>query len=182
MTPGSALVVAATEALHDPSRTQLSLRLGLALLLSYVIGFERELRGSTAGDRTFSLVGMGSAVVGFLALHNAPNALAGVVTGVGFIGAGVIIHGGDDMVRGVTTAATIFMVAAVGAAAGQGQLMLATEATVATILVLEIRHSRVLHFLDGRHWARRFRDDPNMGEPMPGDFVDDAEGPTHPGH
>jgi putative Mg2+ transporter-C (MgtC) family protein len=167
---GAALVLASA---HDPSRAQLSLRLAVAFVLTYAIGFERELRGSTAGDRTFSLVGLGAAVVGFLALHDAPNALAGVVTGVGFIGAGVIIHGGGDMVRGVTTAATIFLAAAVGAAAGQGQLLLAAEATVASLVTLELRHARVLRFLDGRHWSRRFADDPDVGMPMPGDLPDD---------
>ena len=155
--------------LHDPSRGQLSLRLLAALGLSYAIGFERELRGSAAGDRTFSLIGLGAAVIGFLALHDAPNALAGVVTGIGFIGAGVIIHGGDDIVRGVTTAATIFLTAAVGAACGQGQLLLAAEATVASLFLLEVRHARALRFLDGRHWARYFADDPAVGEPRKGD-------------
>ena len=153
-------------AVGDPSRGRLTLHLLVALGLTYAIGFERELRGSPAGDRTFALVGLGAAVVGFLALHDAPNALAGVVTGIGFLGAGVIIHDGDDIVRGVTTAATIFLAAAVGAAAGQGQLLLAAEATAASIFLLEIRHARFLRFLDGRHWARRFADDPGMHDPV----------------
>jgi len=150
----------------DPSRGQLSIRLLLALGLTYLLGFEREIRGSMAGDRTFALVGVGSAVVGFLALHNAPNALAGVVTGIGFLGAGVILHGGADrdggMIRGVTTAATFFLAAAVGAAAGQGQLLLATEATAAALLVLELPHLPFLNVLDGHYWAHRFRNDVGM--------------------
>jgi putative Mg2+ transporter-C (MgtC) family protein len=157
-------------------RAELTLHLGIALALTYLIGFERELRGSSAGDRTFALVGLGAAVVGYLALDNAPNALAGVITGIGFLGAGVIIQGGDDMVRGVTTAATIFLAAAVGAAAGQGALLLAAEATVATLVILEIRHARILRFLDGRHWAQRFVNDPRRGESMPGD--DPGPAPT----
>ncbi len=160
-------------------RPELALHLLVALALTWSIGFERELRGSAAGDRTFSLVGLGSAVVGYLALNNAPNALAGVVTGVGFIGAGVIIHSGagmgptntddpspdpgmgDDnmsMVRGVTTAATIYLAAAVGAACGQGQLLLAGLTTGAAVFLLEVRHARFLRFLDGRHWRKRFVD------------------------
>jgi putative Mg2+ transporter-C (MgtC) family protein len=154
---------------HPVGRGQLTLHLAVALGLTYLIGFERELRGSSAGDRTFALVGLGSAVIGYLALDNAPNALSGVVTGIGFIGAGVIIQGGNDMVRGVTTAATIFLAAAVGAAAGQGALLLAAEATVASLVILEIGHSRALRLLDGRHWAARFANDARRGEPMPAD-------------
>ena len=152
-------------AVHGLTRVDVVVRMALALALTYAIGFERELRGAAAGDRTFALVGMGSAVVGYLALNHAPNALAGVVTGVGFLGAGVIIHGGaqgDSMIRGVTTAATIYLAAAVGAAAGQGELLLATVTTVAAIFLLELRHATVLRWLDGRRWAQRFRDDEDM--------------------
>lgn len=147
----------------------LTLRLLVALGLTWSIGFERELRGAAAGDRTFSLIGMGSAVIGYLALDGAPNALAGVVTGIGFLGAGVIVHGtgpkrpgssgGDDQpvgkVSGVTTAATIYLAAAVGAAAGQGALLLATEATLACLLLLEVRHLPGMRVLDGRYWRDR---------------------------
>src|SRR6478752_3120535 len=94
-------------ALQGIARLDLTFRMLTALGLTYLIGFERELRGSPAGDRTFALIGLGSAVIGYLALNHAPNALAGVVTGIGFIGAGVIIHGAtskdDSMIRGVTT-------------------------------------------------------------------------------
>ena len=153
------------------ARLDLAFRMLAALGLTYLIGFERELRGAAAGDRTFALIGLGSAVIGYMAL-DAPNALAGVVTGIGFIGAGVIIHGstltGTDgrpatsMIRGVTTAATIYLAAAVGAACGQGELFLATITTVAAIFMLEVRHGKVLRWLDGRRWAHRFvqeRDD-----------------------
>lgn len=192
---GSADVFAALS-----NRAEISVRLLVALALTWVLGFERELRGSAAGDRTFSLVGLGSAVVGYLALNGAPNALAGVLTGIGFIGAGVIIHGGTmagdatswpgrtsdppepdhggdkvasdrslavtgastmgdmGMVRGVTTAATIYLAAAVGAAAGQGQLLLAALATAASLLLLEVRHVRALRVLDGRYWRNRTGD------------------------
>jgi len=162
----------------DADRGQLTVHLLVALALTWSIGFERELRGSAAGDRTFSLIGLGSAVIGYLALDHAPNALAGVVTGIGFIGAGVIIHGtstsrapdgtdddgptrGDDdmrTVRGVTTAATIYLAAAVGAACGQGQIFLALLATGFSLFLLEVRHISALRWIDGRHWRRRFPD------------------------
>ena len=169
-----AMVEAGLVAASHVDRSALTVRLLVALVLTYAIGFEREVRGSTAGNRTFALVGVGSAAIGFLATNGAPNALAGVVTGIGFLGAGVIIHEGgssSDMVRGVTTAATIFVAAAVGAAAGQGALLLATEAAVATLAVLEIRHAPGLRVLDGRHWSPRFRDDPPMSGP-PADTTD----------
>ena len=152
----------------------LTLRLLVAFGLTWAVGFERELRGSAAGDRTFSLVGIASAVIGYLALDGAPNALAGVVTGIGFIGAGVIVHGdrpnrpaspgGTDMgssgvgvIKGVTTAATIYIAAAIGAAAGQGHLLLATEATLACLLLLEVRHQRWMRVFDGRYWRDRLQ-------------------------
>jgi putative Mg2+ transporter-C (MgtC) family protein len=150
---------------HHVTRGELVGRLLIALVLTYVIGFEREIRGAAAGDRTFALIGVGSAVVGALALDNAPHALAGVVTGIGFIGAGVILHAGssgDTMVRGVTTAATIYLAAAVGAAAGQGELLLAAVATGCAVFVLEIRHLRVLRFLDARRYASVARSDERM--------------------
>lgn len=157
----------------------LTVRMLVALGLTWSIGFERELRGAAAGDRTISLVGLGSAVIGYLALHRAPHALAGVITGVGFIGAGVIVHSVQtapeaatgpapdaatgpapesrrlSAVHGVTTAATIYLAAAIGAAAGQGYLLLALEATVACLLLLEVRHLVWLRWLDGRYWRDR---------------------------
>ncbi|MCX4783505.1 MgtC/SapB family protein [Streptomyces sp. NBC_01264] len=60
--------------------------LAVAFVLTYLLGLERTLRGAAAGNRTFSMIGVGAALVAVLALDGAPNALAGVVTGVGFIG------------------------------------------------------------------------------------------------
>jgi putative Mg2+ transporter-C (MgtC) family protein len=67
----------------DPQRetTTLLVRLMVAFALTFALGFERELRGSLAGDRTFSLVGIASAVLGNLAGAGSPNAIAGAVTG-----------------------------------------------------------------------------------------------------
>jgi putative Mg2+ transporter-C (MgtC) family protein len=77
-----------------------------------------------------------------------------------------------SLVVGLNTAAAIFAAAAIGAAAGQGRLLVAGAATVLAGLVLEIRHVPVLNMLDGRRWAGRFRDDeePAPGQPArPGD-------------
>lgn len=140
----------------------------IAFALTYVLGFERGLRGSAAGDRTFSLIGIGSAVIGYLALNGAPNALAGAITGVGFIGSGLTLRidrqraDGRPTLRGLTTAAGIFLAAAVGAAAGQGRIAIAVLATALSLAALEIRHIPVLRALDTRRWERRFRDDEDL--------------------
>jgi putative Mg2+ transporter-C (MgtC) family protein len=136
-------------------------RLVLAFVLTFTLGFERGLRGSQAGDRTFSLIGVGSAIIGILA-EGAPNALAGAVSGVGFIGAGLVFR--EDVqqhavLRGLTTAAAIFAAAGIGAAAGEGRPVIAVFATALVILCLEIRYARWLRALDSRRWMARFRSD-----------------------
>jgi len=136
--------------------------LAVAVALTYLLGFERDLRGAAAGDRVFALVGAGAGVMGIIALHGAPNALAGAITGIGFIGGGLVwrqASGAQQVVKGITTAAGIFAAAAIGAAAGQGRLLVAVVATALALLVLEIRHLRWLSVLDGRRWARYFPDD-----------------------
>lgn len=136
--------------------------LAVAVALTYLLGFERDVRGAPTGDRVFALVGAGAGVIGIIASHGAPNALAGAVTGIGFIGGGLVFRqavGKQQVVMGITTAAAIFAAAAIGLAAGQGRLIVATMATVLSLFVLEIRHIRWLNFLDGRHWTRYFPDD-----------------------
>ncbi len=134
----------------------------VAVALTYLLGFERDLRGAPTGDRVFALVGAGTGVVGIIALHGAPNVLAGAITGIGFIGGGLVFRqafGSHQVVMGVTTAAALFAAAGIGAAAGQGRLLVAVGATALTLLVLEIRHLRWLSMLDGRRWSRYFTDD-----------------------
>jgi putative Mg2+ transporter-C (MgtC) family protein len=136
--------------------------LAVAVALTYLLGFERDLRGAAAGDRVFALIGAGAGLIGIIASHGAPNALAGAITGVGFIGGGLVFRqaaGKMEIVTGITTAGAIFAAAAIGAAAGEGQLLLATAGTALSLLVLEIRHIHWLSFLDGKHWAGRFGDD-----------------------
>lgn len=146
----------------DPSALVTLVHLTVAFVLTYFLGFERTLRGAAAGNRTFSMIGVGAALVATLALDGAPNALAGVITGVGFIGGGLVFRQNrtqGDLVHGVTTAGAIFAAAAIGAAAGQGRLVLATAGTAFVILALETRHIPGLRLFDGRHWAHRFRSD-----------------------
>src|SRR5438477_13065058 len=108
-----------------------AVRLLVAFVLTFTLGFEREIRGSAAGDRTFSLIGVGTAVIGVLA-QGAPTLMSGAVTGVGFIGAGLLFRQSEQtlgVVHGVTTAASVLAAAAIGACAGEGRLSLAVLAT-----------------------------------------------------
>ncbi len=121
--------------------------LGLALALSAVIGLEREIRQKDAGLRTHTLVGVGAALFVLISKYGFTDVLeprlvvldpsrvaAQIVTGVGFLGAGLIFVRRDS-VRGLTTAAAIWVTAAIGAAAGAGLLVLAALATVAYLFI-----------------------------------------------
>lgn len=114
----------------------------LAGVLGYIIGLERELMGSPAGDRTFSLVSLGSALFTALSFDvfgaedNDPGRVAAnVLTGVGFLGGGMILKEGGT-IRGLTTAAGIWSVAAVGMAVGTERYILAILSTLLIMLVL----------------------------------------------
>lgn len=133
--------------------------------LTFVLGFEREVRGAPAGDRTFSMIGLSTALIGSIAPHY-PAVLGGAVTGIGFIGGGLCFRQAvkqadqeREILHGVTTAASIFGAAAIGAIAGCGDLVLASAATVGIMLSLEIRHIPVLRYLDARRWSHLFNDD-----------------------
>src|SRR4051812_13083825 len=98
-------------------------RIALAAFLGYLVGLDRALRGKDAGDRTFSLVALGSAA--FVALgvelfpDSADRVIQGVTAGVGFLGAGIIFRASGG-VRGLTTAAALLAAAAGGALVGAG--------------------------------------------------------------
>jgi uncharacterized membrane protein YhiD involved in acid resistance len=133
--------------------------------LTFILGFEREVRGAPGGDRMFSLIGLSTALIGSIAPHY-PAALGGAVTGIGFIGGGLCFRQAvkqaeqdTQILHGVTTAASVFGAAAIGAIAGVGDLVLACAATVGIMLSLEIRHIPVLRCLDARRWAHLFNDD-----------------------
>jgi putative Mg2+ transporter-C (MgtC) family protein len=136
-------------------------RVGLAFVLSYAIGFERALRGSPAGDRTFALVGTAAAAISAVTVVPAPQAIGGVVTGVGFIGAGIVLRGDHGMIRGVTSAAAIFAATGVGVVAGTGHGWLALLVAVLTVLDLELRYTPVLNRLDAHRYADRMAGEPD---------------------
>ena len=113
-------------------------RLGLALLLGGIIGLERQWRQRTAGLRTNALVATGSALFVMLAavatadVTSLPRIAAQVVSGIGFLGAGVIMREGIS-VRGLNTAATLWCAAAVGTLAGAGWSLAAITGTIAVL-------------------------------------------------
>jgi putative Mg2+ transporter-C (MgtC) family protein len=119
----------------------LSIRLLAAAGLGAVIGLEREFRQKPAGLRTNILIAVGSALFTILSVlvggagATPDRVSAQIVTGVGFLGGGAILRN-RSTVHGMTTAATIWVNAAIGMAAGLGELWLATTATALTLVVL----------------------------------------------
>lgn len=116
-------------------------RLALAALLGFVIGLEREAAGQSAGERTHALVALGSATFALLSLTAFPNAdtarvAAGVVTGLGFLGAGMILKDAGGRIHGLTTAAGIWVVGAIGLAIGSGMYLVGLICAIVTALVL----------------------------------------------
>ena len=123
------------------------LRLLLAGFLGGLIGLEREMRAKGAGIRTHFIVALGSALFMIISIFafegtdkfDSSRVAAGVVSGIGFIGGGVIIFQ-RNVIRGITTAAGMWVAAAIGLACGAGMYPLAAAATVITLLVLELLH------------------------------------------
>lgn len=116
--------------------------LAVALVLSGFIGLDRQWKQSPAGIRTHMMVGVGSALVMVMGKilyddNSASRLAANVITGIGFLGAGVIIRR-DDRVHELTTAASLWFVAMVGLVAGARLYVLATGATVLGVLVLSV--------------------------------------------
>lgn len=126
----------------------LLVELGTALVLSSLIGLEREIRAKSAGLRTHTLVGVGAALFMLVSKYafgdmaavdrvslDPSRVAAQIVSGIGFIGGGLIFVR-RDAVRGLTTAATVWVTAAVGMACGGGMVVLASAATAAHFLVV----------------------------------------------
>jgi putative Mg2+ transporter-C (MgtC) family protein len=123
---------------------ELGLRLTAGLVMGAIIGFERELHRQPAGFRTHSLVALGAALFtiisayGFTGLLVDPTRIAAqIVSGIGFIGAGTILQYRGN-IRGLTTAASLWSVAAIGTAAGAGLLILAAVGTALILVVLAV--------------------------------------------
>ena len=120
---------------------EMILRLLLAGALGALIGYQRERAGKPAGLRTHVLVCLGATIFTLASIYGFGQAdpariAAGVVTGVGFLGAGAIVRSREGFVAGLTTAASIWAVAAVGLAAGAGLYIFSPVATAVILLVL----------------------------------------------
>ena len=129
-----------------PIQLEMGLRLLLAAALGALIGFQREKAGKPAGLRTVVLVCVGAAlftvasVYGFGIAADPSRIAAGIVVGIGFLGAGAILRRDGAVVEGLTTAATIWVVAAIGLAAGAGLYLISVLAAVIIVIVLILPH------------------------------------------
>jgi putative Mg2+ transporter-C (MgtC) family protein len=119
--------------------------LGIALLIGGIIGAERERHKKAVGLRTLILISVGSALFTILSIrigtmssdHESGRIAANIVSGIGFLGAGVILEDRGRVV-GLTTAATIWLTAALGMAAGAGEYILAVGTTIISMVVLMV--------------------------------------------
>jgi putative Mg2+ transporter-C (MgtC) family protein len=129
-----------------PIELEMVLRLLLAAVLGAAIGYQRERAKKPAGLRTHVLIAAGSAlftiasIYGFGIEADPSRIAAGVVAGIGFIGAGAIIRREGGIVEGLTTAATIWAVAAIGLAAGAGLYIVSVATAVVVSIVLFLPH------------------------------------------
>ncbi|MBP1124857.1 MULTISPECIES: MgtC/SapB family protein [Pseudomonas] len=127
--------------------TQMTVRLLMAAILGGILGFERESKGKAAGIRTHMLVALGAALFVLVPQMSGNQADAmsrvvqGVIAGIGFLGAGTIIKGKDEdagHVKGLTTAAGLWMTAAIGVAAGLGRESTALLSTLLALAVFSV--------------------------------------------
>ncbi len=149
---------------------EMLLRLLMAFACGAVVGLNREFHRKPAGFRTFGLVGIGCAVmVIVMQLHGGADAISrviqGIVTGIGFLGAGVIFHREQpSKVSGLTTAAAVWLTAGLGVAAGLGEYSIALAGVVMGLLLL----------LLGGPFERLITGRRKKPAPKPGDSSGDA--------
>lgn len=131
----------------------------ISVLLGLFIGAEREYRNKSAGLRTFILVCFGSCLFTILSIkigvQNPDRLAANIITGIGFLGAGVIFKG-DNKIDGITTATTIWATASIGMAVGSGYVYLSLLGTALVILIL----SALIYlqsFIDSSHKIREYK-------------------------
>ncbi|MGI2335379.1 MAG: MgtC/SapB family protein [Dehalogenimonas sp.] len=125
---------------------EMVIRLVVAAVLGAVVGLQRESAGKSAGIRTLALISLGAAlftVVSIFAFDAADPAriAANVVTGIGFLGAGTIMRRGEGIIEGMTTAATIWAVAAIGIAAGSGMYIISVVTAILILIFLVLPHT-----------------------------------------
>lgn len=138
-------------------------RLLAAVLIGCVIGLDRNLQGKPTGVKTLGLVALGASLVTMAGMEftvsgtdydaNAVSrVIQGVITGIGFLGAGVIVHGSTEKVRGLTTAASIWVTAALGIVCGVGAWKIAVVAVIIVLLLFTVggRLEKMIH----RKWMK----------------------------
>ncbi|MGN7757959.1 MgtC/SapB family protein [Chryseobacterium sp. 22532] len=131
----------------------------ISVLLGLLIGAEREYRNKSAGLRTFILVCFGSCLFTILSIkigvENPDRLAANIITGIGFLGAGVIFKG-DNKIDGITTATTIWATASIGMAVGSGYVYLSLLGTVLVLLILSALIF-LQNYIDSSHKIREYR-------------------------
>ena len=146
------------------------LRLAAATVVGGAIGLDRDLRGKPTGVRTMGIVALGSALIVLAGQPQgadqaaASRIMQGIITGIGFLGAGVILRNpSGGKVHGLTTAAAIWLTACIGAACGAGAWPLVLASAVLVALILTFGHPLEQAF--ERLYPRRSPDD-NNGPPL----------------
>lgn len=127
--------------LQDSGQFDVALRLFSAVIGGAAIGLNRFLRHKSAGMRTHALTALGAALATIVAFQvgdteAASRVMQGLLTGVGFIGAGVIMRDGESHVQGLTTAASIWVCSVIGIACGAGKMIIAMAVVIITLAVL----------------------------------------------
>jgi putative Mg2+ transporter-C (MgtC) family protein len=149
--------------LSNSALLEVSLRMMVAVAIGCIIGIDRNLRGKPTGVKTLGLVALSAALVTMASMGFSVTAIAddrsarviqGIVTGIGFLGAGVIIQSQTEKrIRGLTTAASIWVTAALGIVCGIGAWSVAVIATVIVMLLFTVGRvaERTLH----RRWLSK---------------------------
>jgi putative Mg2+ transporter-C (MgtC) family protein len=148
-----------------PSDAALFGRILVAALVGFGIGWERSVRGRPAGERTFGLLAIGAAcfTVSGLALPNEiDKVIAGVATGVAFIGGGLVWRERSKQVHGLTTASAAWATVGLGVLCGLGELWLSVSVAVVVVLVLELFYIPGLRWLDPHRFIGRLRTDESI--------------------
>ncbi len=132
----------------------------VAIILGGIIGLERERHGNSAGIRTYAAVTLGAALFTLIGIHTTDITAAGrivsnIVTGIGFLGAGIIYKNDDKgLTQGLTTASSVWATAAVGVAVAYNCYLIAVTATIAIYFLLALHHFRwYIQFKD--KWAEK---------------------------
>jgi putative Mg2+ transporter-C (MgtC) family protein len=151
-----------------PADGALVVRVLVAAGIGMVVGWEREIRNRAAGSRTFGLMTVGAAlftIAGVLVPDEPGRVIAGIATGVGFIGAGVVWRGHAHDVHGLTTAAGMWAMVGAGVLAGLGRPLLAAAVAGLIIFLFEFPYIPLIRSIDPRQIQHKFMRDTDFDEP-----------------